>query len=561
MEEVVKKWLDIIEVSQKQAYIFGSNKLRDNVTNSMHIAYVTRDEKTIERQRFKDNFFTTTVKNYVAQNHVSKVVYDEEKNFIFAGGGHTILQFDDKEDAILFNQIITEKIRKLIPDIELFTAINEYDSKLGPSNNLKNLTKKLEEKKAMRTSSFYQHSFGIEKIDVNSLKPKSKPNLKDEDWEEMDQNVKERIRLIDENLVPSDYVPVWSFNDLGVSKDEKSFIAVVHIDGNGMGSRVNAFYESLENREIDWQTFCKEIRAFSESIDDDYQQAFMNVNKEIARNIQDGTLDELDLDDTGSKRFPLRRIVASGDDICFVCDGRIGIEAAALFLKELSKIKNPCDEKKYTACAGVAIVHAKYPFFSAYDLAEKLCSNAKKYTASLSPEDNGASISAIDWNLNNGEIKEKLSDIDKDYMNKDHISLTMRPYIVYSSDKSIEEYPRTYDRFRKLYNVVSNNEIGLVDVRSQLKEMRSKMKESENAARYYVKFHKLNSLLLESHAEFETKNQQTSMYEDFSDLLYITDQDLNGNENPSKRYVVLFDVAEIMDVYILLNQGGKDNEN
>lgn len=34
------RFLTILEVSQKQAYIFSSNKLKDNVTNSAVIAWV-----------------------------------------------------------------------------------------------------------------------------------------------------------------------------------------------------------------------------------------------------------------------------------------------------------------------------------------------------------------------------------------------------------------------------------------------------------------------------------------------------------------------------------------
>lgn len=557
MADNVKKWLDIIEVSQKQAYIFGSNKLQDNVINSMRIAYVTRDEKSDEPKEYiRNNFFTSVVKEYVEENYLSKTVYNEDKNFIFSGGGHTILQFEKKEDAILFNQIITEKIRKVIPDIELFVAIVPYDNHLTPTKNLQRLTKKLEEKKAMRTSSFFQRSFGIEKVDVNSLKPEPEKMI-DDNMENMESNVRNRINFLDRKLIPDGYQAVSSFNKLGISRDEKSFIAVVHIDGNGMGSRVNAYYEKLEKENTDWTEFCKQIRAFSESIDDDYQKAFTELNIKIAHKIEDGTLDELNLG-TDKKQFPLRRVVASGDDICFVCDGRIGIEAAAMFLEELSKIKNLHDDKNYTACAGVAIVHEKYPFFSAYDLAEKLCSRAKKYTASLSSDDNGASISAIDWSLNSGEIKDKLSEIDKDYMSKDHISLTMRPYIVYSAEKSIENYPRTYARFRKLYDLLTSNEQGLMDLRSHLKEMRFILKENENEVRYYVQFHKLDSILIESHDIFETK-KQTNIDTDVSDLLYISDQDLNGNEDSSKRCAVLFDAAEIMDTYIRLNQGGEDN--
>ena len=60
--------LDILEVSQKQAFIFSSNKLRENVSNSAAIAYVT------DSAFFED----------------SGAPYDETKNLVYSGGGHSL---------------------------------------------------------------------------------------------------------------------------------------------------------------------------------------------------------------------------------------------------------------------------------------------------------------------------------------------------------------------------------------------------------------------------------------------------------------------------------------
>ena len=42
---MIERYLSIIEISQKQAYIFGSNKLRDNVTRSAQIWLLTEPEQ------------------------------------------------------------------------------------------------------------------------------------------------------------------------------------------------------------------------------------------------------------------------------------------------------------------------------------------------------------------------------------------------------------------------------------------------------------------------------------------------------------------------------------
>ena len=135
----------------------------------------------------------------------------------------------------------------------------------------------------------------------------------------------------------------------------------------------------------------------------------------VKYNIEKEKLKDLSIKD---KKFPVRRIITAGDDICFVTEGRIGLECAVTFIKELNKCQNKEDKEGYAACAGVAIVHQKYPFYKAYELSELLCSNAKKYAASLSEDKSGKEISVIDWHIEFGEIKDTLKEIRKGYETK-----------------------------------------------------------------------------------------------------------------------------------------------
>ena len=74
---------------------------------------------------------------------------------------------------------------------------------------------------------------------------------------------------------------------------------------------------------------------------------------------------------------PIRPIIMGGDDITFVSPGKLGIYFAEIFMKEFSE-KEVSDGEKLSSCAGVAITKTKYPFYRGYQLAEGLCSNAKK---------------------------------------------------------------------------------------------------------------------------------------------------------------------------------------
>lgn len=231
-------------------------------------------------------------------------------------------------------------------------------------------------------------------------------------------------REIEKRLAPDNYKLVDKFKELGGSKDESNFISVVHIDGNAMGARVERMYE---NNKLPWEAFKVHLQAFSKAIDKDFKDAYKEMTDEVRKNIESGRLADLSLKE---KNFPVRRIITAGDDICFVSEGRIGIECAVSFIKALTKKENEEDKEGYAACAGIAIVHQKYPFYRAYELAESLCSNAKKFGVKWSDDETGSEISAIDWHVEFGEMGDTLSEIRQQYCAADGNRLEMRPYIV-----------------------------------------------------------------------------------------------------------------------------------
>ena len=499
--------LDIIEVSQKQAYIFASNRLRDNVNRSAQIAYVTSP----------DFFKSVCVGEY------------DDKNLVYAGGGHTVLQFEDEESARVFNKKITKAILEKYPEMETFVKISSYDESQSPHKNLKKLISDLEIKKSLRISAFRKGSYGIEAIDSDTRQPK---RLKESTAESLQS-------LSEKEFIPEGFTPVFEISDLG-----DSFAAIVHIDGNGMGKRVSDFQNDKGGSGKKWTDFAGELRHFSESVDNDFKDAYREMNKRVGDMLKSGKLDMLKLKQND---FPVRRIITSGDDICFVCAGCIGIECARIFIEELCKKTNDADGKKYNACAGVAIVHAKYPFFRAYELAEALCSNAKSLGASLSKEDNGAGVSSIDWHIEYGEMGDNLSDIRDMYLNEEGRCLNMRPFIISASEEiNKKESARQYENFKKTEAVVSNNNNGYA--RGSVKELRSILRKKEDDAWYYLKYHKIEGLAMESYQGIykDIDYEKTPTGDGLEKQLFIKTYD-------GKLRSTLFDAIEIMDEFVSLD--------
>ncbi|MDE7431546.1 MAG: hypothetical protein K2N34_06510 [Lachnospiraceae bacterium] len=488
-----ERYLTILEVSQKQAYIFQSNELKKNILNSAVIAWIMDAD-------------------YLEETAGDKKLFNKEDNLVYSGGGHTVLEFPTQNQAVCFTKKITKAIRENYPGIEVFARTILYKDEDSPSKNLKELTKALEKKKSERRAAFHQGSFGVEKIDTNTLKPILY-------CEEKERQMPEKEKKTDKSLIADGYSCVFWFEDLGGTKDESNFIAVVHIDGNAMGKRMERLQHRLEN--LSWTDYKEKLRAFSESVDGNYKAAYKGMSEYVADNIRRGKLSDLDI---SGNRFPVRRIITAGDDICFVTEGRIGLECAAVFLDKLGRQKNKVDEEGYEACAGVAIVHQKYPFYKAYELAEMLCGNAKKYGVTLSSDGFGSDVSAIDWHVEFGETKDTLEEIRADYLDTEGSSITGRPYIVRASQSVIDAEP-THD-YQVVHKLIQKLQEKESCASGMIKELRNIFKQGQKETEYFIKFHKIDELIK---------------------------WDLNKDSK------VLFDAIELVDTFIALDDKEESN--
>lgn len=534
-------YIMVLEVSQKQAYIFNEKRLANNVIASDTIAYVTSSEF------FKEKFSKD---------------YNEDENLIYAGGGHTLLVFPGEEKAKTFAKHISKYVLEELSGLELFIKTMKYDVNKTPGSNIGDLLNELERKKSLRRASFYQKSFGLEKSGgIASVS--GGDEYRNDSLEENRKSISRKVQKnsandpFDVNSCPQGYLFPSKFQDMGGIKDKNNFIAVIHIDGNQMGARVQdldkyviqkkiedqvgileekdrAFY-SKESFEI-WR---EESRRFSESIDKDFKHALVAVYNDIRDSLENSksALKGLDLKKKGEKTyFPLRKIIAAGDDICFVTEGRIGLECAVRFIKHLESesIRNEADGKGYHACAGVAIVHQKYPFYRAYELAEELCSNAKKKMAERIDNYNSkkenknkpmadGSLSAIDWHIEYGELLGDVDDIRDHQVDFDGKELYERPYQITVSP--FETQPLNYDSFVKLLRTIKEGEKGntaLFDdniARNKSKALRSQLKKGQTSFKKYCAFNMIPSALYEYNSPGE-----------------------------------IFDALEVMDVYLPLNK-------
>lgn len=433
----------ILEVSRKQDYIFASKKLRDNAARSADIAYVTGSE-----------FFRDTAPG----------LYREEENLVYSGGGHTVLQFQGREQATAFAKCVTEAVLRQYDALELFVKQLPYDGGKSPGENLKALSAALERKKSLRRSAFRQLSFGVEALSGESFAPRVSGGGTE------DSRPGQGNRL---TLAPP---AGWKFQaDFKTQAGGGNFIAVIHIDGNAMGKRVDRVYERSGR---DWEACRAALRRFSEAIGRDFEDAFLEMAEEVARQFP-----EL------SPTLPLRPVILAGDDVCFVCAGDIALECARVFLERLTAKTNSEDRGGYAACAGVALVHTKFPFHRAYDLAEELCSSAKRFGAALDPD---GRVSAMDWHIEFGQLKDSLAGLREDYACDDGGRMELRPVAVITPE-GCDPGVRSYGFFKTLCRALGSGDITIA--RGKIKNLRQVFKQGELESRFFLHDRQIGALL------------------------------------------------------------------
>jgi len=466
---MAKKWLVMYEVSQKQHYIFRSNRLRENIGASTIIRWLTETPERLFEEW--------------------KTAFPQPAHRI-VGGGNALHVFDSPDDAKAFANGLSFGVLKNLPGLELFLVSDEMDwekdnlyateSRFGENANvIQRMRDKLADKKNRRLHAVRQATWGIHRLCSESGLPANeffRPpgesediprakelNVKAEYGRKSQEDFEDRflkgLAVETANGKPLAFMSQAYLEEvLGGERTAKNYVAIVHIDGNAMGTKVNAFLQTpFESNE----DYVHRYAQFAADIDRAYTSAMRKTIEHVMRCF-DGWATRL-FGGSDEKRFdhahvvPLRPVVASGDDVSFIAVGQLGIELARIFIQHLQQQSMDINGNafRFDACAGVAIVRRKFPFWLAYELAEKLCNNAKKRLKREAEEwktaDSGGNgedfeASLVDWEIVTG------GDLDLDieqrrktaFQTKDGL-LVNRPYYLFRErDMRKDVHPANY---------------------------------------------------------------------------------------------------------------------
>ena len=387
--------LAMYDVRGKQEYIFKTNKLKEIVGGSCIIRDCFKEylfpsaEEYMRRKAKKEGIPLSDdavcgIYNYndsenepeyiseinkgkeFSQKAFERMMQDEKcaaryaGEVVYEGGGNFFVLYKDKETCIESNKIFTRKLLKELYTLKVLCTYIELEN--GLVNFIED-RKKLYEKhrisEAEESVMCPVNTLPFVQVDELTSLPLTKynENTRKKVSTEAEAKLAKHLDVYNEKYGEKD------LDKLVTRKGEESLLAVVYIDGNNMGAKV----QNVLGRETSYDQCVKKLRETSEFIQKNYVEDRI---KDIDQMLEEKAK-------KGKKKAGKRLVVFAGDEINLICNARDAYDIAKTYLKGLHQVSWKDSTEPCSACAGIAIFHSHAPYAQAYKIAEECCESGK----------------------------------------------------------------------------------------------------------------------------------------------------------------------------------------
>lgn len=387
--------LAMYDVRGKQEYIFKTNKLKEIVGGSCIIRDCFKEylfpsaEEYMRRKAKKEGiplsddevcgiYNYNDLKNepeYISeinkgkefsQKAFERMMQDEKcaaryaGEVVYEGGGNFFVLYKDKETCIEINKIFTRKLLKELYTLKVLCTYIELEN--GLVNFIED-RKKLYEKhrisEAEESVICPVNTLPFVQVDEVTSLPLTKynENTRKKVSTEAEAKLAKHLDVYNEKYGEKD------LDKLVTRKGEESLLAVVYIDGNNMGAKV----QNVLGTETSYDQCVKKLRETSEFIQKNYvEDRIKDIDQMLEEKVK-----------KGKKKAGKRLVVFAGDEINLICNARDAYDIAKTYLKGLHQVSWKDSTEPCSACAGIAIFHSHAPYAQAYKVAEECCESGK----------------------------------------------------------------------------------------------------------------------------------------------------------------------------------------
>ena len=451
--------LAMYDVRGKQQFIFKTNKLQEIVGASWIIRDIYKDYlfpvaesltetgKGIYNPEKGEDFSAEKLKWHLdKEGYLGEVVYE--------GGGNFILIF---KSMTAFNRVtyaFTKKVMQEIGTLQVLGTAVEIESDLADyKSDQKRLYAEHRIREAEESSIAPWSCLPIVQVDRKTSRAlvDYSEMIKNED-DKVKKAIRFRGKLSKESLARllkyhKELDKPGSLSGKGISDDESEFyrqneqildkiveekgkdskLAVVYIDGNSMGAKVQERTKGITS----YDECVNELRKFSDEIQKTY--------------VEDGIKAAL----SGIKKENRFRIVVyAGDEINFIVMAKDAFQCAKKYLEYLR------EKQEASSCAGICVFNSHAPYSDAYRIAEEACESGKQ----MMKEKQLSCAAFIDYHISQGAMGSSLEAI-RDRDNEDGV--VSRPWLMWCKDE-IQDVPdvtrfEDVERIIKFLNVAGRS--------------------------------------------------------------------------------------------------------
>jgi phage repressor protein C with HTH and peptisase S24 domain len=542
----MKVVLTMIDTAGIQSYVFGSNRLRENIGASYLVNQATQDWAYQQLEQLGGHNIKDEKDRRDEADVIMRDKFIEQESqiseLIYAGGGNTAILFraqDGSADGALKNARcfawkLSRKVLEEAPGLEIVIAHSKPFEWNPQGNELPDEIRLLRDgrlagKKRSRQATptpllglgvtaeceatglvASQSSKGLEP----ELRLVSQETIKKLEARE---SANKRLQKLFEGVEQRDD---FEFSDeldhLGRTGGEESYIAVIHVDGNSMGELIKEYVgKAKDNRK-----YIERMRAFSAGVKRASRAALIKTLDTLRRYIEPGDdpktghkfqqvveaapkvvkpdrrvmsqQKRIRLFQEGKEKrsnskpcWPFRPFVFGGDDVTFVCNGQLGLSLATIYMNAFTVATRELleDSVDKEIHTGAGVCIVKVHY--PFRRAYDLSEKLAKGAKRHLGEDKRRA-SAIDWHISSTGLSGSLGAIREREYNVSEGSLLMRPVRL----KSNTDW-RTWENFNQMVADLNFDE-EWAEHRNKVKSLREALRNGIQAVKGFLKINKIS---------------------------------------------------------------------
>lgn len=440
--------LTMYDVRGIQEYIFRTAKVKDAIGASGIVEDIIYKALKAAIRHLKEAGRPVTYDlDWYDENGVQEYSAEDEKDVqvLYIGGGNAFFTFQSEDLCRDINKYMSKYVIEKTYSLQLAVSMTKYTGDY--KKDYEDVFRKMNQVKERMNVSRPLGALPIMKRDTKTgYAIPYRENENEASYVEESFHKKAEERAIRRNIDQKEKI----FDNYITEKGLDSTLAVVHIDGNNMGLRIRSQIENI----TDYYDAVMTMRRISYRINHAYKKVFDEMKTYF---------DKQGMKKDGRANSVLKILVA-GDDITYICNGKIAIDTVDYFAKEIVHytldgnkqdkgkdgnykypLEKETDEKKimslgFSVCAGMAYINSHFPFYAGYEVAEACCETAKsrakqdRYKGYSTEEHSGRPDRVGNWvdfqickNIQAQNLKEMRG---KEYITSHGENLMLRPYFI-----------------------------------------------------------------------------------------------------------------------------------